>query len=295
MRDRADHGPQATGRRVHRPPCRAARADCRARPHAPPDLEQPPRAGVRRRDPALARVCQRGAVAAVAGARVACVRRARGPARAPVSANRSREERGALVRARSQSARRPLGRHRTRRDGLPRRPLLRERPRFVRPRLAVRVDEHGEDGRRRDHAGRVAASRRARSTRFARARPASRNFGRCSTSARTWPCSPTSRPSDAPGPWRPGRRPHRRASRAPSAWRCPFWPRPPPASARWPTASASASPCCCSGSAASRSFSGCGAAVSSTPFTRSRRPSAIWRSCCRCSSASSGSRSPRRA
>ena len=67
------------------------------------------------------------------------------------------------------------------------------------------------------------------------------------------------------------------------------------ASARWLTASASAPPCCCSGSAASRSFSGCGGAVSRPPSTRSRRPSAIWRSCCRCSSASSGSRSPRRA
>ena len=55
------------------------------------------------------------------------------------------------------------------------------------------------------------------------------------------PCSPTSRPSDAPGRWRPGRR------RAPARfsrtirWRCRCWPRRRPAWPRWPTASASAS------------------------------------------------------
>ena len=35
----------------------------------------------------------------------------------------------------------------------------------------------------------------------------------------------TSRPSAAPGPWRPGRRPRRQAFRARSGWCCRFWPR----------------------------------------------------------------------
>ena len=165
------------------------------------------------------------AVAAVAGARVARVRRAGRPARAPVSANRSREERGALVRARSQSARRPLGRHRARRRRLSRRPHLR-----TTTSICSAARRYSSCSTRR---GRAPERRRWRSgceparrlTRFRRARPASRSFGRCSTSARTSPSSPTSRPSAARGPSRPGRRRRRRVSRARMRVALPSWPR----------------------------------------------------------------------
>ena len=82
---------------------------------------------------------------------------AAGRARAPPECQRATPARAAILRTRADATRRIVGRHRTGRQPVHRRPSVCARPGSVRGRIALSIDRHGEDGGRRGDAGRLAA------------------------------------------------------------------------------------------------------------------------------------------